>query len=160
MNKFTAISNDRIWDNVTRSLVQNFWKVFFAIFPVGVVHWEPTGAIISSKYSFKDSQEVYFQTNPLKTENKTSISKNENFDFFTILGGFGEVSVLVGIVCSAPKWWWQNFWQKLPFFTFFDQKGILARTQKSQIRSQNFFPKSGLTCSLVPLEYGNMSFVM
>ena len=48
----------------------------------------------------------------------------------------------------------------LNFFAFFDQNVILAPTQKSQIRHQNFFPKSGLNCTLVPLDYGNISFWM
>ena len=51
----------------------------------------------------------------------------------------------------------ENF---LNFFAFFDQNVILAPTQKSQIRRQNFFPKSGLNCTLVPLDYGNISFWM
>ena len=50
-----CIGHNNIWDNITRSLVQKFWKGFLPIFifPHRMVPLEPEGALISSKYSFR-----------------------------------------------------------------------------------------------------------
>ena len=117
-------------------------------------HWFHQNTVLSTH------RRSIFRPTLLRLKFEPKFSKMKILIFGGIFEDIGQVFVLVRIVCSAPKNWWTFFSNFFNFFAFFDQNVILAPTQKSQRRGQNFFPKSGLKSSLVPLDYQYMSFLM